>query len=82
MSKRDELHEAVMTTLNSLGDKVDKVRTEDIPGIHTRMALIELTVKNLKDDVRKEAKRDAKIYGGIGSTVAGLLAIALTWVRH
>lgn len=81
-SKQNELHEAVLNGLHDLVEKVDKVRTEDIPGIHTRMALIEQTVANLKDDVRKEAKRDAKIYGGFGSAVAGLLAIALTYIRH
>lgn len=77
-SKQSELHQAVMKGL----DQLDKLRTEDVPGIHVRMALIEQTVANLKDDVRKEAKRDAKIYGGIGSAVATFFAIALSMFRH
>lgn len=81
MSKQNDFHEAVMRSLERLDAKVDQVRTEDIPGIHTRMAVLEAAVTNLKDDVRKEAKRDAKIYGGIGSAVASFIAIALG-MRH
>lgn len=77
MSKQNDFHEAVMRGLEKLDDKVDKVRTEDIPGIHTRIEVLETVVANLKDDVRKEAKRDARIYGGIGSAVASLVALAL-----
>lgn len=80
-SKQNELHQAVMKSIENLDIKVDKLRTEDVPGIHTRMAVLEAAVTNLKDDVRKEAKHDAKIYGGIGSAVASLIAIALG-MRH
>lgn len=81
MSKQNDFHEAVMRGLENLDAKVDKVRTEDVPGIHTRLGILETVVANLKEDVRKEAKRDAKIYGGIGSAVASFLAIALG-IRH
>lgn len=81
MSKQNDFHQAVMKGLEKLDAKVDSVRTEDIPGIHTRIALLEEGLSTLKADVRSEAKRDAKIYGGISSAVATLVAIALG-MRH
>jgi hypothetical protein len=77
-SKQTELHQAVMKGL----DQLDKLRTEDVPGIHLKIALLEEKLVNLKEDVRKDAKRDAKIYGGIGSAVATFLAIAMSTFKH
>lgn len=77
MSQSKNQFDQVMKSLENLDAKMDKVRTEDIPGIHTRLGVLETVVATLKEDVRKEAKRDAKIYGGIGSAVASLIAIAL-----
>jgi len=80
--KQDKFHEAVMKGFENLDAKVDKLRTEDVPGIHTRMALLEEKLTVLKEDVRKEAKHDAKIYGGIGSAVATFFAVALSMMKQ
>ncbi len=81
-SKSQESFNQVMKGLEKLDEKVDKLRTEDVPGLHTRITLLEEKMTTLKDDARAEAKRDAKIYGGIGSAVATFLAVALSSIKH
>ncbi len=81
-SKNQESFNQVMRGLEKLDSKVDKLRTEDVPGLHTRITLLEEKMTNLKEDVRSEAKKDARIYGGIGSAVATFLAVALSSIKH
>lgn len=83
MAQSKNQFDQVMKGLEKLDSKVDKLRTEDVPGLHTRMSLLEEKLTSLKEDVRMEAKRDAKIYGGIGSAIATFFAVALSsFMKH
>lgn len=68
----------VISGLEKLDDKVDKIRTEDVPSLHTRITVLEKQFL----EVKSQSKRDARVYGGVGSAVATCLAIAMSFIRH
>lgn len=78
MAQSKNQFDQVMKGLEKLDDKVDKIRTEDVPGLHTRITVLEKQFA----DVKSQSKRDARVYGGIGSAVATCLAIAMSFIRH
>lgn len=72
--KNKEFNELVLKQLDELSKDVKDVRQKDIPGLHTKMAVLESQLGNVKEDMKKESDRKVRIYSG----ASALLSIFLS----
>lgn len=72
----------IMNELREVKADIKEVRQTDVPGVHTRIAVLEERMTVLKDDFSKESAFKAKIYGGLGSGIAILMSILVSRFKH
>ncbi len=72
----------LMTEIREVKHELKEVRQIDIPAVHTSIAIADERMKELKEQVSKDADRKAKIYGGVGSALAFLFSIVVSHFKR
>lgn len=80
--KSSEFQKLLLEEVREVKTDVKQVRQSDIPDLNTRLARLEANFGNLKEDMTRESKRSAQIYGGVGSLISTMVAVALTMLRR
>lgn len=79
--KQDEKFNMILDQIKELSTEMKEVRQKDIPGVHTRIALAEQNVKDLKEEVKKEVSAASSRQNILGGGIAVLISAAIAIFR-